>query len=241
MLGQEPFDFITSKETEAPVFDEFHELTSAHVANIDVQVLSKLRKLHPDLTVTAIPATNCNLTRFALAGNAAIELDLETDNVFRYRGFVPALKRNQDGSLAEAISFAKFRYVWNGNALILYTVGSTQFVLAEPREGETSMTNSATTDALIKAIGQWISSDHDVVYVFDGRWLKSKDLWNEVQKASWDDVILDPALKQELFEVTTKFFDSKDVYEQFGVPWKVGVLCLRHLVPRADVTLLREA
>lgn len=226
MTKSEPFNFITTTKDGIPqLFDEYHELSSAHYVSVDVQLVTELRKQHPDLIVTTVPASNCNLTQYALAGNAAIELDIETDNIIRYRGFIPSPKRGLEGSLGESVSFAKFRYSWNNINFILYTIGSaingTQYILTEPRENETQLGTSAVTDALLKAIGEWLTSDQDVVYVFDGSWQKSKDLWNEVQKAKWEDVILDPNMKKELIEVANKFFDSEDIYKQFGVPWKV--------------------
>lgn len=53
---------------------------------------------------------------------------------------------------------------------------------------------------------------------------RSHTLWEQVQKASWDKVILDPEFKKSLTDVSEKFFDSRDVYEDFGVPWKRGLI-----------------
>lgn len=229
----EPFNFITQTGggggSPQQLFDEFQDLTSARVPLTDVQLLTKLRQQHPDMAITAVPTSNCNLTQFALAGKAIMELDIDTEQVVRYRGYIPAAKRDQPGDLGESINFAKFRYAWKSDVFIVYTVGSgpyqTQFILAELEDGSNPLGTNAPTDALLQAIGDWVSSDRDVVYVFDGYWRKSKDLWNEVQKASWDNVILDPAMKKELVEVADKFFDMEDVYKQFGVPWKVCACC----------------
>ena len=45
-----------------------------------------------------------------------------------------------------------------------------------------------------------------------------------MQKANWNDVILDEDMKKALVDITKKFFDSKDVYDDLGVPWKRGVI-----------------
>lgn len=242
MSQSQPFHFITrAEEKQTQLFDEYQELTSAHISQTTVQILSKLRGQHPELIITTVPAYNCNLTQFALAGQASIELDIDTEKIVRYRGYVPATKRGNSGALGDAVSFAKFRYVWEGNAFILYTVGAgisgTQFILSEPRDDETPLGNSAVTDALLTAIGDAASSDKDVVYVYDGVWQKSRDLWKEVQKSSWDNVILDPNTKKELVEVANKFFDSEDVYKQFGVPWKVVEPGILHQF-KADTRLI---
>ncbi|CZT09999.1 uncharacterized protein RAG0_14619 [Rhynchosporium agropyri] len=43
-------------------------------------------------------------------------------------------------------------------------------------------------------------------------------------QASWNRVILDPGLKKELKSVSSRFFNSKDVYADLGVPWKRGLI-----------------
>ena len=58
----------------------------------------------------------------------------------------------------------------------------------------------------------------------DRYWQRNKQLYQEVMKASWDKVILDERQKKDLTNVTEKFFDSKQVYEDLGVPWKRGLL-----------------
>jgi SpoVK/Ycf46/Vps4 family AAA+-type ATPase len=99
-----------------------------------------------------------------------------------------------------------------------------QYVLKEPRDGETTLSNSAITDKLILTIGEWYSADEEFIYVYDGYWSASKTLFDQVQKASWDKVILDPEKKKDLKEVSSKFFDSKEIYEDLGVPWKRGLI-----------------
>lgn len=53
---------------------------------------------------------------------------------------------------------------------------------------------------------------------------QDNELYKEVQKASWDNVILDEQVKQDLQSVAHKFFDSEDVYRNLGVPWKRGII-----------------
>lgn len=174
-----------------------------------------------------IPTTNVNLLQFAAAGYAVANLETtEDDPIIRWRGFVPPVHRAGQGSLGESRFFAKYRYSWNNEQFILYTVqvgyNQIQYVLKEPRDGESTLSNSVVTDALIGTTGKWMTADEDIIYVFDGYWSKNKNLWKQVQKASWDSVILDPKMKKALTDVSGKFFDSKDVYEEYGVPWKVS-------------------
>lgn len=104
------------------------------------------------------------------------------------------------------------------------TVGNMQYVLKERRDSENVLGPSKATDTLIQTIGDWLLSDQEVVWVYDRYWTRSKALWKEVQKASWDKVILDESMKKDLTKVANKFFSSRDVYEDLGVPWKRGLM-----------------
>jgi transitional endoplasmic reticulum ATPase len=78
--------------------------------------------------------------------------------------------------------------------------------------GENILGPSKIVDKLILAVGEWQSSTEGTVFVYDGYWQRSQALYNEVKRASWDKVILDENMKNDLTGVTDKFFDSKDVY-----------------------------
>jgi transitional endoplasmic reticulum ATPase len=179
---------------------------------------------------SAIPSSNTNLLQFAAAGEAQAELDTENETVIRWRGYAPPSERGGAGSLAEAIFFARYHYHWANEDFILYTVvigfSMIQYVLKEPRSGETTHSNSSITDALIATIGKWGNQGDvvDSIYVYDGYWYRDRALWKDVQKATWDKVILDPGMKKSLTDVSEKFFDSQDIYEDYGVPWKRGLI-----------------
>jgi hypothetical protein len=60
--------------------------------------------------------------------------------------------------------------------------------------------------------------------VFDqGFWQKNRELWQNIQKSNWEDVILEKGKKEAIIEDVIGFFDSESRYSEFGVPWKVSV------------------
>ena len=69
-----------------------------------------------------IPAGNVNLLAFAAAGFAQAELDVDDEPIIRWRGYSPPRTRHGSGSLAESRFFAKYRYKWNNEDFILYSV-----------------------------------------------------------------------------------------------------------------------
>ncbi|KAK5164038.1 uncharacterized protein LTR77_010129 [Saxophila tyrrhenica] len=230
----EPFSIIEKLEQPTPsssdsgphhLFNDVLNLTSAKTADHDLQYIAALREANPGMIVTAIPASNVNLRIFAAAGYARCEVDLETDSYASWRGYAPPRTRSGTGALAEAVSFGKYRYSWGDEDFILYTINSTnQYVLKECRSDEHPLGPSSITDQLIKAVGDWMTSILDVVWVYDGYWRQSRELYDGVMKASWEDVILDEEMKADLTKVARKFFSSKAVYEDLGVPWKRGLM-----------------
>ncbi|KAK0866472.1 hypothetical protein LTS02_004793 [Friedmanniomyces endolithicus] len=222
----EPFTLVEESPNPPPhhLFTNLLDLTSGRTADHDLQYISALRTANPSLIVTASPVYNIPLRAFAAAGFASCTLDTATDSFASWRGFNPPALRQQRGTLAESVHFAKFAYQWAGEGFVLFTVGGMQYVLAERREREGEYGPSGVTDRLIQTVGDWLLSDQEVVWVFDGYWQRSKGLFLEVMKATWEKVILDEAVKKDLTSVTNKFFSSKQVYEDLGVPWKRGLL-----------------
>jgi len=226
MTDFEPFTLVDETSRPGPhhLFDNVVELTSAKTADHDLQYIVALREASPGMIVTAIPAFNVPLRTFAAAGFATCELDTDTDSFASWRGYIPPALRQNRGHLGESVHFAKFRYRWNNEDFMLYTVSEMQYVLKERRDHEHALGPSHATDALIQTVGDWLGSDQEVVWVYDRYWARNKQLWREVQKASWDKVILDERQKKDLTGVANKFFSSRDVYEDLGVPWKRGLL-----------------
>lgn len=207
MPFDEPFTVVEERK-EPRLFDEFRDLLSAKTADHDVQYVAVLRERFPDLIVTAVPATYTNLLQFAGSGHATAALDSDAEPVASWRSWVPSLRDRNKGIIGETVFFARYRYSWGEEDFLLYTVGGLQYILKEPRNGESVTSISKVTDDLITAVGTWQFADQNVVWVFDGYWAQNKDLWEQVQHAEWDKVILDEDLKKDLTSVSTKFFES---------------------------------
>ncbi len=79
--------------------------------------------------------------------------------------------------------------------------------------------------SFLHAVGAWATELHEEIYVFEnGFWNKSHALWQEVQKANWDDVILKQSFKDTVRKDVNSFFDSEDLYKKLAIPWKVRVI-----------------
>ena len=65
------------------------------------------------------------------------------------------------------------------------------------------------------------------VLVFEGGgWSKNEELYKAIQGATFDNLVLPAALKEEIQTDFRQFFASREVYERYHIPWKRGVLLL---------------
>ena len=171
------------------------------------------------------------LLQFAAAGYATADLDIVDESVQRFRYFYAgSSRRGIPDQLVESRTFAKYLYKWGNEYFIVYIVQvgfqQMQYILKEPAEGETTMDRNSITDSLIATVGKWQKPDDEkFIYVYDsGFWQQSRDLYEQVQTSEWKDVILNEDMKKTVTELMHKFFDSKDIYKDLGVPWKRGVI-----------------
>lgn len=152
----------------------------------------------------------------------------------RLRGFIAPASEQDPGFLYDAIQFARYKYIWKDLEFILYTVRFPylltvlEYILFPQDSDETTMSNSKATDALLMAVGQAqfpYKDDREYILVFDqGLWLKSAPLFHEVQKTTWDDVILDQGMKDTISHTIEEFFDNEKRYRDLDVPWKRGII-----------------
>ncbi|CZT01150.1 uncharacterized protein RCO7_02753 [Rhynchosporium graminicola] len=182
----------------SPIFSKFSDLTSAKLSNLALQLLEELRPKYPEHVVTYADPSSLNLLSFAYAGNATATLDLGTESGVsdEMRAWTQPPGREKRGCLAEARGFAKYKYRWGQEYFILYRV----------------VVGYSNTQFVLKEAGPGVtrsspSREADTLLAQVGHW-----------------VILDPGLKEELKSVSSRFFNSKDVYADLGVPWKRGLI-----------------
>lgn len=215
-------------------FDVFNKHGSSLRINSENFLQGALRDVHrPDL-VTWIKADDCDILGFAEAGHASARLDDTDDTYTTIRKYkIPARTLDEpEGSVADDILFARWTYEWNGRQVLCYKMKWVDNGWQE-REYYAVVTDTSSrvsgqcayVEGLIKACGTWTQQLHDEVYRFeDGYWEKDKTLFGAVSKASWDDVIIDPATKADIIEDINSFFGSQASYSQYNIPWKRGVI-----------------
>lgn len=75
------------------------------------------------------------------------------------------------------------------------------------------------------AVCEWNSEIRSEILVFEeGYWSKNEELFESIQNATFDNLILPSNLKQEIQDDLTNFFALRETYEAYDLPWKRGIL-----------------
>ena len=231
------------------VLSQWSDHTSAKKLETESFALDLLRRSFPGHHVTRTSPTTCDLLGFAKAGHATAQIasdSLDATRVFR----APASRVDgESGRLEDAVTFGRWDYTYNEAQFIVYElsyidrfarVNTLLYVLSPRTPHQPSPTASTdhhpATDALLLHCGEWTLEAHEQVWVFDNaKWSKDKNLWKSVQDTSWDDIIVDPTVKNRLDRDVHGFFDNRDLYRKAKIPWKRGIIF--HGVPGVGKTL----
>lgn len=82
-----------------------------------------------------------------------------------------------------------------------------------------------TARTFLAAVCKWNTELRSEVLVFDnGYWYKDEHLFHDIKNATFDNLILQGSLKQDIRTDITQFFAARETYEECGVPWKRGIL-----------------
>lgn len=216
------------------VAGEFLENTKGARLFTEGLIADSIRRYHPKHHLSVTPSYVCDLLAFGKAHDD-VKLFPHEDLGLKERIFVPPARRYNDengGAFADRVLFGSYDYVFKETQFLLYIVegadggfGKTKYnyLLVEDLSTVGKASPQSLSDDLIQLATAWNQELHDEVLIFDqGYWQKSSDLWQNVQKANWEDVILDSSKKDALIEDVIGFFDAEDRYAEFNVPWKVG-------------------
>ena len=217
------------------VYREFYHGSTAARVNTDVIIVETIRKQYPDLHLSITLQHSCDLLGYAASGHAQAfptDADDSTSAALKWKIYSPPARRidKSTGGIAEFVQFGKYFYSWRAQDYIVYIVNgessfrpiSMTYIIGNTKE---------STESLLAAASQWMVDIHNEILIFDGGyWQKSRELWQTVQHAFWDDVIMDVGMKKAIIGVVDQFFNARERYQKLKVPWKRGIIC-KH--PRA--------
>ncbi|KAM0799150.1 P-loop containing nucleoside triphosphate hydrolase protein [Usnea florida] len=237
------YNSSNSYGVEAASANVFQDVRKAYDDSTELSILCSLQARYPEWTVTMAPAST-GLIEYAKAGQAKAVLDTESQNLLSRLKF-EAVEGNRShpghqlGEFREQVEFGRYDYQWKGRSFMVYlfcqdwekdtvrdSTGNTFFILHRREGDQLQNGRSIAAKELIAAASTHSSNLHgeDVLVFDDDEWKKDTKLWNSIQQAKWEDVILDQRLKDNLTRDVEGFFDHENDYKQFDVPWKRGII-----------------
>ncbi|KAH7041233.1 P-loop containing nucleoside triphosphate hydrolase protein [Microdochium trichocladiopsis] len=212
----------------------FFDHSEAKRVNTDDVMIRVLGKQYPNLELLISDQWSVDLLAFAAAGHASCTAVAEENgdenlpSTISFTHYMPPARRmdGNTGGLVDRLAFGKFVYTWNNTEFIMYfSTGSDSAYPPSNRNAFILSPDRNQANLLVLAAGRWMSDIHEQVWVFDqGYWEKDSELFRSFIKASWDDVILDPAMKKAIIDDHNSFFDSRETYAKLMVPWKRGII-----------------
>lgn len=113
------------------------EHSSGTRVNTDAVAVEAIRAEYPQLHLSVVPGTSCNLLSYAAAGHAAITPIDKAQDRLSWRLFLPPATRLGGGSggLLDIVKFGKFLLDWQGKEYVMYVVSSSLVHCIKPRFG----------------------------------------------------------------------------------------------------------
>ncbi|KAK3169885.1 hypothetical protein OEA41_009269 [Lepraria neglecta] len=199
----------------------------------NIGIVDVLRRWHPNHTITQTPKST-GILKLAKAGYAHATLDTSIDFYASrtYRAATDDAKGT--GRLKDKVEFGRYKYRWKEQVFQLYVVEyweteysqvKNHYILYPQSQGDLIDGRSQTVDKLITVATQHLSEIKEEIWVYDrGYWDKNHKLWKNVQGCMWENVILNNEMKLQLVSDIEGFFDRKEDYKSFAVPWKRGII-----------------
>jgi hypothetical protein len=128
-----------------------------------------------------------------------------------------------DAATSDQIGIAWLQVEWQGAVLDLVVLtwpdgrAPTHYWLLADTE--------AVARGFLASVSRWTMELRAEVLVFEnGGWRKDEDLFAAIQGTTFDSLILRGHLKEEIRDDVHRFFAAKATYEEYGIPWKRGIL-----------------
>ena len=196
----------------------------------NIGIIDALRRWFPNHTVTQTPRST-GILKLAKASHAHAVLDTNLD-LYAWRTYKPATDHAKEpGRLKYKVEFGRYNYRWKDQAFQVYVANyweseyskvRNHYILYPRSEEDVIDGRSRMVDKLITAASKHMSEINEEIWMYDrGYWRKNGKLWKNVQACKWENVILNSEMKVQLINDIEGFFDRREDYESFAVPWKV--------------------
>ncbi|KAI0149456.1 P-loop containing nucleoside triphosphate hydrolase protein [Pestalotiopsis sp. NC0098] len=205
--------------------------------SLSITSFETLKHRHPNFVVSQVDKTSLDFLGYAKAGNAEATPDAESDYITNLSFSREA--SSTDRTLKDKVLFAKYKYSWDDTDFFLFVLSPRDFrehdelhFLLTPR-GTAVYHDGVHPKAkeLAKAVGQWTAQTSKKTLDFNSKpwehhnYLEAADwAWETMPSIPWDDIIMDATAKTAMKEEATTFFTSRDLFKNFNLTWKRGII-----------------
>ncbi|KAI9890670.1 MAG: hypothetical protein M1814_003739 [Vezdaea aestivalis] len=225
---------VTTTNPLNAVWTDFRNHHSHTKASTGQALQESLRSHYPNHTLTTITSTGGKLVEFAAAGFLSLNLNTSNDCNIVSKSFKPPLRSqaSDKGTFKNEVKFGQYDAEFKGENFVVYLAQymderyrASNYYLLHKTTNLTPTGGSVLMDELIEAAARWQMQANKSILEFDsGSWSNNSKLWADIQKCSWDTVIIDDAKKAALRNDVEGFFDREAIYRKFSASWKRGVL-----------------
>ncbi|WVQ99151.1 hypothetical protein IAU59_006283 [Kwoniella sp. CBS 9459] len=224
-------------------FDTFVKHFSASRSGTDTYLQTEITNLYPKSHVLVTQDYYFDIFRYAAGSDSGsandsappppsviIREDKDIQSLKREIYLKPLRRREGAGVVVDNVVFGGWDVAWKEHDFkVIVATWAESFrqvtqwhIIADDNPKAIQAARS-----FIQACSEFGSTYKDVVWVFEqGYWRPDRGLWESVQQASWDDVVLDEKFKRALQSDYRSFYKSEKTYKDLGVPWKRGLILL---------------
>ena len=177
----------------------------------------ELAELHPGKTILHGQTGSFDLDAFVRAGNCS---------VVAHKSIFQSAKTIWEGAglkQTDQIQNAWLNVLWKGElfdvVLLTWVDGCYHF-----RHHWIVTDDQKTAEEFFDAVCTWSCEVREEIVIYNGFFEKDPKLFASIKSATFENLVLPETLKQQIQEDFKRFFDSREVYERYGIPWRRGAL-----------------
>jgi hypothetical protein len=185
---------------------------------ISYHVGQELAELHPDKFIVGGHNWYFDLDAFVHDKRCSV---VEEKSVFHH---ISTEWEGSERPLKQQINNAWLNVLWNGQlldvVLITWSEGCYRrrhhWIIADEKK---------VAEEFLNAVCDWSYEVRGEILVYqDGYFEKDPQLFDSIKSATFDNLVLPESLNRQIQSDFQRFFESRELYERYGIPWKRGAI-----------------
>ena len=178
----------------------------------------ELAELHPGKTILEGRNWEFDLDAFVRAEKCSL---IEQRSVFRH---ATSRWERAGKKPTEYLENAWLNVLWRGELFDVVFISLSESCRRVRHHWIVADSEKLAEDFL-DAVCEWSCEVRGEILVYQsGYFDKDKELYQAIKNATFDNLILRDSLKDEIKSDFTQFFNSREIYERYGIPWRRGSL-----------------